>query len=95
MYGASGDESPLGEEEYQDVCASLAGYSGLVYQLPRNHKCACHLPDLGWTADVTAVEAVKHIAGSLSLSLHPLYLFKRARKKKTQTAFKTADIQEK
>lgn len=81
-YGASGDESPLREEDYQDVCAPLAGDSGLVYQLPRNHKCACHLPDLGWTADATAAEAVKYIAGSLSCSLHALYLFiKRARKK--------------
>lgn len=45
--------------EYQDVYAILVGNTGLEYQLPQHHKCACHLLTLVSTADATAAEAVK------------------------------------
>ncbi|XP_060787122.1 uncharacterized protein LOC132892769 isoform X1 [Neoarius graeffei] len=42
------------EVEYQDVSAILDDDSGLEYQLPKHHKCACHLLNLVSTVDTTA-----------------------------------------
>ena len=53
---APDDEGPLEEVEYQDVSAILNDDTGLEYQLPRHHRCACHLLNLVSTTDASAAE---------------------------------------
>ncbi|XP_034534155.1 uncharacterized protein LOC117808543 [Notolabrus celidotus] len=63
----SEDESEF-EVEHQDVSAILNDDTGLEYQLPKHHKCACHLLNLISTVDTTAAGAGSETYKRLSRS---------------------------
>lgn len=74
---ATEDESES-EVDYQDVSAILDDNTGLEYQLPRHHKCACHLLNLISTVDATAAggaanETYKKLSRSAFAKCHALW----------------------